>query len=319
MEERMKILQLVAEGRLTAEQADMLLDALENKESDKNDARVAWDKATDELKSLGSQMSSALMQGLTELRRGLEVNLNHFTFGDAVNASVEHEFPESIQSLHVTTTNARVRLERWTQPFVRVYVHSDVRVDEPHRAKEELQAALVARVLDDQATLELRTNTEGAKLGSARIDVYLPDTLANLTVKTRNGATFADHVNAREMILDTVNGQLRLDHTRCEVMRLTTQNGSVHLFNALGEQARELFATSRNGSIHINGLPDTGAVLGHAKTTTGAVHVTTPSLTTVYNPEDRHRECKFERLPSSEDEPTLNVYLETRIGKITVQ
>ncbi|WP_067624321.1 SHOCT-like domain-containing protein [Alicyclobacillus acidiphilus] len=319
MEERMKILQLVAEGKLTPEQADMLLDALDNKQSPKNDSKMAWDRATDELKSLGTQMSSALMQGLSELRRGLEVNLSNLTFGETVNASVEHEFPAGIDTLHVTTTNARVRLEHWTQPFVRVYVHADVRVEEPHRAKEELQAAVVTSAVDGQAILELRTNTERAKIGSSRIDVYLPDSMRTVTVKSRNGATFADHIEVQELSLDTVNGQLRLDHTKCVTMRLTTQNGSIHLFNALCDEARDLFATSRNGAIHVNGLPSSIPIQGTAKTINGNVQVVHPSLTVLYDRDDRKNHCTFERGQMGDEVNGLSVYLETKVGKITVQ
>lgn len=320
MEERRKILELIAEGKLTAEQADLLLEALENKGNEKVDGKAAWDRATAEMKTFGSQMSSAIAQGMSELRRGIEMNLSNMQFGDFIATSFEHEFPEHVRSLRVESVNGRIRVERWSQPNIRIYVQADVRMDEQVQAKDLLDRAVQTTVLGDEATVELLTRVEGARVNGARIDVYIPNSLDTITLKTRNGAIFIDHVEAIHTTLETMNGQIRAEHVKAKHVRMTTLNGGVNLVDVLTDETKELYVASRNGAISLRGIPTSAAIQGQAKTVNGMVQITNPSLSTTYESETRRNQCLFER--SSEDEDSsqeMTVYLETKNGKISVQ
>lgn len=320
MEERRKILELIAEGKLTAEQADLLLDALEQQGREKPDGKVAWDKATAEMKTFGSQMSSVIAQGMSDLRRGIETNLVNMQFGDFIATSFEQEFPEHIRSLHVESVNGKIRVERWTQPNIRMYVQADVRMDEQMQAKELLEKAVRTNVTGEQVAVELLSRVEGARVNGVRIDLYIPDSLQSLSLKTRNGAIFIDHVEAVHATMETVNGQIRADHVRAKHLRLMTQNGAINLVDVLSDDTDELYAESRNGAILLRGIPSKSAIQGQAKTVNGNVHIAHPSLTTTYETETRRNQCTFERSAVDTDiTQEISVYLETKNGKISVQ
>lgn len=321
MQERLRILELIAEGKITPEQGELLLGALESKSDKRADGKAAWDKASAELKSIGAQVSSALAQGMMELRRGIELNVTQMPFGDFVATSHETEFPADVQSLRIESTNGRVRIERWTQPYIRIYVQADIRVEEQSVAKELLAEAIHTHVSGTEAAMTLLPRIEGARLGGVRIDVYVPIGLETVSVKTRNGAIFADHIETGRLDLDTINGQIRAEHLRTKTLRAVTQNGGVQMLDVVGAMTTNIEAMSRNGAIVLRGIPDTTTVRGRAKTVNGTVQIVPSSFVTMYENEPRRNECTFERTEtaSSDEERLLSVYLETKNGKISVQ
>ncbi|GMA59893.1 DUF4097 family beta strand repeat-containing protein [Alicyclobacillus fastidiosus] len=320
MQERLKILELVAEGKLTAEQADLLLEALTDKSKGKADGKTAWDKAANDLKGIGSQLSSVIAQSMTELRRGLETNLSNLSFGDHIAASVEREFSADMKALRVETTNGRIRVERCSGPHIRMYVQADVRVDEQDKAKELLEQAIQVTETGQEVDLRFLQRVDGARVAGGRIDLYVPDHLQNLVVHTRNGDIFVHRATVQTLELDSTNGQIHVHHARAEVVRATSQNGLIQLHDALQTSTSELYAESKNGTIQLRGLPSDRALRGKALSSVGTVQVSHPELDVVYDSEHRPNSCTF-RLKEEPEETSsfISVYLETKSGKISVQ
>ncbi|GEO26883.1 hypothetical protein AAC03nite_26680 [Alicyclobacillus acidoterrestris] len=320
MQERLKILELVAEGKLTVEQADLLLDALQEKSKDKSESKASWDKATNDLKSIGSQLSSVIAQSMTELRRGLETNLANLSFGDHIATAVEREFATDIQALRVNASNGRVRVERWSAPYIRLYIQADVRADEQDKAKELLEQAMVISETEHQVDLRLLHRVDGARVGGIRIDVYVPETLDNITVETRNGDIFINRACATTINVESTNGQIHIHHGEADILRSTTQNGSIVLHDSLSVRTKEVYAESRNGSIQVRGIPGDTPVRGKAITAAGTIQISHPDLDVSDSSEHRRNSCSFRTKEMTDDvTPSVSVYLETKNGRINVQ
>ncbi|MFD1677712.1 DUF4097 family beta strand repeat-containing protein [Alicyclobacillus fodiniaquatilis] len=320
MHERRKILELVAQGKLTPEQAELLLEALQDNAPPKTDSKIAWDKATAELKTLGSQMSSVVAQSMSELRRGLETNLNNLSFREHIAASYEHEFAPTVQSLRIESQNGRIRVQQWTQPHIRIYVQADVRADEQNRAKDILTQAVQISDTDHDANIRFLDRWEGTRIHGGRIDVYMPEQIENLELETKNGSIFIDHTRADSIELDTLNGTIHIQAAHARTLRTKTQNGEIHLYDTIADFTQQLHAESKNGAIKLRGLPTFTAVHGQAKTSIGTVHVKHAGYTAYYEQEHRKNACTFK--PNDDtlfSEPVTSVYLETRNGNITVQ
>lgn len=320
MHERLKILELVAEGKLTAEQADLLLEALTDKTKGKSDAKATWDKAAGDLKGIGSQLSSVIAQSMTELRRGLETNLSNLSFGDHIAASVERAFSPDMKALRVETTTGRIRVERWSGPHIRMYVQADVRADEQDKARELLEQAIQVTELGQEVDLRFLHRVDGARVAGGRIDLYVPDHLQHLVIHSRNGDIFVHRAEVQTLELDTTNGQIHVHHAKAEVVRATSQNGSIQLHDAVQTSTNELYAESKNGTIQLRGLQSDRAVRGKALSGGGTVQVTHPDLDVVYDSEHRPNSCTF-RLKQEPEETSsfISVYLETKNGRISVQ
>ncbi|WAH38481.1 SHOCT-like domain-containing protein [Alicyclobacillus dauci] len=319
MQERLKILELLAEGKLTAEQADLLLEALEEKSQPKGDGKAAWDRAAAELKSFGAQLSSVLTQSVSEIRRGLETNLTNLSFGDTLAVTYEHEFANDVERIRIESANGRIRVEQWSQPYIRMYVQADVRTDEQDKAKEILEQAVQTTVIGNDASVRLLNRWDGAKIYGGRIDLYVPEGLDRLALHTKNGAIFIDHVNANNILLETINGQIHVHHVNAQSLRTTTQNGGIQLHHAIQANSQEIYAESKNGAIALRGLPSDVLLRGQAKSLMGIVQVSNPAYEVHYE-QDRKNICTFESDPQTESEASpISVYLESKNGKISVQ
>lgn len=320
MQERIKILDLVAQGKLSAEQADLLLDALESQTQPKVDGKAAWDRATAEIKSFGSQMSSVLAQSMTELRRGLETNLTNLSFGDHIAISLEREFAEETRSIRLDSVNGRIRVERWSRPYVRMYVQADVRAEDQDKAREVLEQAVQVTETDDQASIRVLNRWDGARVHGGRIDLYIPESLTELSLQTRNGAIFVDHATVDLLKLETLNGQIHLEHITAHELHASTQNGSIQLNDSIQDITQEVYAESKNGSVTVRGLPTTIPVRGQAKSLAGVVQVSHPAFIAQYENNHRKNACTFELKDALEEvDKNISVYLETKNGKISVQ
>lgn len=320
MEERKKILALVAEGKLTAEQADLLFDALADKSKSKTDGKMAWDKATAELKSIGSQMSNVLMQSFSELRRGLETNLPNLSFGDHVSTSSEHEFTGDIRTLLLESGNARIRVERWSQPTVRLYVQADVRAEEQEAARAILGSAVQTSEANDEVSIRFVNRSEGSRVFNGRIDLYVPDHVESVSIETRNGGIFVHHAALKSLRVETVNGKIHVEDASAHSINLTTQNGGIHLIHSISSVAKDIFAQTRNGAITVRGIDPEMPVYGQAKSTAGTVTIANPKYTAVYEDTSRKNACTFGTSESvAPGDDGVSVYLESRNGSINIQ
>lgn len=329
MDERQKILELVADGKLSPEQANLLLDALTQKSQTKVDGKVAWDKATAELKSIGSQMSNAFMQSLTELRRGVETNLSNISFGEHISTSLEEEFSEHIQSLFVESQNARIRVQRWSKPYARLYVQAEVRAEDQDAAHNALENAVSYTTADESASIRFVNRLEGTRIVGGRVDIYVPETFGQLAIETKNGGIFLHHVHVGALRVETVNGKIHIENVQSKTINLSTQNGGIHILSTIDAQTRDVIAQTRNGAIVVRGIDTATPLRGEAKSAAGQVQVSDVRYVVEYETDaGRKMACTFH--PNDAPEPNVeavadaaaepvSVYLESKNGSIYIQ
>lgn len=342
-EERTRILQLVQEGKLTVEQADVLISELERRSTrDPLFKRPlsGFDKPKlDDLKQIGTQVSTAVVQSLGEVRRQLEQQFESWNIGpggSTLSAGAELSLPETIRTLSVESRTGRIQVTSWNQPTVRIHVRGQVKTDSLNEAKHLLEAALQTQQTEDSYQLIVTPGQKDVVMG-ANIDIYVPRKFSKVLCKTRNGSVHADRVEADEVLLDSDNGNVWVHEVAVERLRLIVENGSIEVQNSIGPTCRTVYASTRNGRIMIDGIAKDIHCVGTAKTVTGKIQITGEGLSTEYEESTRPNHARFEQQPATSvdtDEPEANkletnalepnehdthIYCETRNGAIRVR
>ncbi|WP_082233390.1 DUF4097 family beta strand repeat-containing protein [Halobacillus massiliensis] len=272
-EERMKILKMIEEGTITAEEGAELLKAVETtKEMNKTSSNKKYgfkdfiDEAVEKIKNVDFDLS----------------------FGEAVE--FHHELkadPVDFHDLDISIANGSLHLEPWDKDFakadcrVKVYQTSD-----ETEAKEQF---LADSELDITSGI-LRLSNPSKKI-KIFVKLYLPKKRYDfIKLKLSNGAITSNHLEAAHFQLKTSNGSLRLKDAQGETCKLETGNGSITVAESAFDHCE---ADTINGSVKLDGQfgkSDVSAIAGgitvynygdraHTgffKTTTGQISVLLP-------------------------------------------
>lgn len=293
-EERMMILQMVAEQKITPAEAAELLKALEQK-----DEAPTLDDAPSASRS--SQQTSSLGAGLSSLLEDVVERVS-----SAVNSVVgnRHQFTRSFTGtfapgeipLEVTLGNGRVEVEAWDEPDYRVDVVVRVRATDEEEAKA--RAARVYTVTADEhrfilegsrcglwdeavnVTLKVpRDRTYAAKIRTGNGDVLVKDLeITEGKMKTSNGRMVCRGIQAEELTAKSGNGSVEIEGETGD-LEVETGNGSV-ILRPTGERAQVMRITTGNGSIKLftsRLSPETGIHLD-ASTGLGSMTISLPDL-----------------------------------------
>lgn len=324
MQDRQKILQLLQEGKITVEQADLLIAAIEDTSNVKATSAKGDKNPLDDLKNIGSQLSATIAQSLTELRRNVEQqwdNWSPFGGSPSVLASTEMNLPESIQNLFVETTNGEIQVVSWDEPYIRLYIRGRVKSESVLEGKRLLNQSL--QVSQTETNYELVV-IHGGKDGvnQASVDIYVPSSLKALTLHSQNGHLQLDAAHIQDLQAETVNGSISLSRVMAEKIRLVTHNGNVNVYSSITKEAHNVYVSARNGTIDMKGIDATIPFTGTAKTALGRVDISGEGWTVEYDDSLRKRSARFEQTPSYADpgmENTTRIFLETRHGGINVR
>lgn len=324
MQDRQKILELLQEGKISVEQADLLIAAIEERNTNRETGTKSEKNPLEDLKNIGTQLSSTIAQSLTELRRNVEQQWENWSpFGgpSSVLASTEMNLSESIQNLFVETTNGEIQVVAWDEPTIRLYIRGRVKAESVLEGKRLLSQSL--QVSQTETNYELVV-IHGGKDGvnEASVDIYVPATLKNLTLHSQNGHLQLDAAAVQDLQAETVNGSVSLSRVRAERIRLVTHNGQINVHSSVSKETRNVYVSARNGTIDLKGVDPTLAMTGTAKTSLGRVDVAAEGWTVEYDDSVRKRSARFEQNPSYAEpgmENTTRVFLETRHGGINVR
>ncbi|WP_067930912.1 SHOCT-like domain-containing protein [Alicyclobacillus kakegawensis] len=329
MNERRKILELVQEGKLTAEQGEQLLAALDEKLASPR-VRPIDLKSLSEWKQLrnqwGSQLSSLLGQSLAEARRNLEQEVRHlnrsFSFGfgqgPTLAVSTDVELPAAIQDLYIETKHGEIQVVSWEQSAIRIHVRGQVRASDLGEARQALEQALQAQQSEDSYLLTVVNDSKEGVVG-AHIEISVPAGMRKLSLTSKNGPLHADSVSADELQMRTENGGVRVLHCQVQRLRVETNNGSLDVHDSLRPMTRSVYARTDNGTIVIDGIPADTHASGIARSGLGKVEVTgaraqVAGLDAVEPA--RQAETRFEIGESASD--GARVYCESRSGSVRI-
>ena len=275
-EERKIILNLLAEGRITAGEAEQLLEALDETDlydlgdsgpvdqvdqvdqgdlGDRLDARadVIADDLSERLSKAVSEMAEAGQELPDRLARMLGSMFGSlgWSFGPAgVQAErvFEPEVPAdcAISAVDLATSNGSVKLTGWDRPGYKLVARAMVRgVDIKSEAERRLAAGLGLSLEGGVMRLECR---DDAIRNSLSVEAYLPQANTyDVKVSTRNGSATLKSLTAGTIDVRSANGRVALGDVTAASTTASARNGSVTASGDLGEADLE----TANGSVSV--------------------------------------------------------------------
>jgi len=335
-EERMMILQMVAEKKITPEEAAELLKALDQK-----DEGPVPDDAPSAARP--SQQTSSLGAGLGSLLEDVVERVS-----SAVTSVVgnRHQFSRSFTGtfapgeipLEITLGNGRVEIEAWDEPGYRADVVVRVRAADEEEAKARAARVYTATADEQGFTLEgsrwglwdevvnvtlkvPRDRRYAARIRTGNGDVLVKDLeISQGKMRTSNGRMVCQGIRADELTAKSSNGSVEIEGETGD-LDLETGNGSV-ILRPTGERAQIMRITTGNGSIKLftsRLSPETGIQLD-ASTGLGSLTVSLPDLIFERNetsPVNRHVVARTKQAGLGKS--LLMVTARTGMGSITVE
>ena len=351
-QERMTILRLLEEKKVTAEEAADLLRALEApaprprlhfgdmEEVGRRAERMV--RRGEEMARRGEQMAERVPEMVERLMGRMEFGgLPFFGPSFRFDESIEGELAEGALTarLHIDTSNGKVRLQATDEARrVRVVLHKTVRAATEGEARTRAAGLGSATVTGEEVTV---TGDGAGWFGGAyglSVDVFLPRAVAwGGSVRTSNGRIEAESLNLRDAKLESSNGRIQLasctaadlsartSNGRIEArrvsgrIRLETSNGSleVQVDPAEGENVLDLHTS--NGPIRIEGpLAGTGWRVD-ADTSGGHIHADLPGVEVAQNRSGWTRASAHGATPDYEAQARrIHCSARTHNGSITV-
>ncbi|MGJ7920229.1 DUF4097 family beta strand repeat-containing protein [Neobacillus sp. LXY-4] len=301
-EERKRILKMVEEGKISAEEALTLLNDLENLEQEKEKKQealvnelstvVQFEEGKKEEESYQYKFQSLkdkivdFVDSTFKKIKDFDLDLN---FGPAVEIS--HIFQQGeveLRNIDIDIANGSVQFIPWDQGDVRIECSAKI-----YRAgtQDEARASFLKDVLfkAELGTLRFAAPPKWMKVDAV---IYIPQVdydkvrvrmfngpiecenlkVKSLKVKTANGRISATGIEGIKMDAETANGKIKIENSSLKELEAETLNGAIQL---KGDYSR-LEIQSFNGNISCQ-LTGTQSEKVEAKTITGSIDLAIPA------------------------------------------
>ena len=255
-EEKMLILQMVADGQITPEQGVELLQALEpgkargpSGQFDGVDiggvVRRRVEEAAVRGEDVAESVASNIGRMISQIFAGGYMGGSEFKFTEEIRGM----FPEEGElQVHLSTSNGRIAVETWDEPGYLLTITKGIRGRDEDEARQALENCYEFR--QEGLTLEASTSDRagrGMRGLSVAFALKVPASRkTSVNLSSANGRITKDGVTANTCTLSTAN--CRKVVTRCEFdkARLSTANGRVEYDGRAGD----LDASTANGAIN---------------------------------------------------------------------
>jgi DUF4097 and DUF4098 domain-containing protein YvlB len=256
MEERKRILKMVEEGKLTAEEALVLLEQLEQEEKKANEmiTALSTDVQFAEAKQGGSSSvkSSSLKEKVLEfldvtVKKLKDFDLD-FNFGNAFE--IKHIFQQNnvhFRILDIHIANGSVKLIPWDDSHIRVECDAKVyRVDSAEEARQSFLQEVFFSV--ENGCFRFSVPKQQLKVHTV---IYLPQAVYdNGKIRLFNGEIRGEKLQIKKLRAKTANGTIMFEQLLGEEAELETVNGAVKMIKS---SVRELEVENINGPIDASG------------------------------------------------------------------
>ena len=294
------VLNLLAEKKITVEEAEQLLAALEGEtetvsEAQRTDAdSVSTEGFPERLSKVFTEMVDAGQELPGRLSRAMESLFGGFGWGYR-GVSVERCFKEDVCSLDIraidfATRNGSIKVAAWDKPGYHVVARARVvGADSEEEAERKLASAVRLITSDGKASIHC---DDKLIVDSLSIEAYFPkDRTYDILAKARNGSITLENDNGGSLDARSSNGRIALDSIRASRLTAATSNGAVTASGHLGDASIEsvngrvattldyesegqLTVRTSNGSIRITTLNRPGVAYEvNAETINGAIRV----------------------------------------------
>jgi DUF4097 and DUF4098 domain-containing protein YvlB len=295
-EQRKRILKMLEEGLITADEAEELLQVLEDKKAKESSSHFTYTNGEDfskkesfqkdytERKSTKHKIFDFLDETLQKIKK---IDLD-WSFGSSVEVSQIYQYEESeFSSFHIAIKNGKVHLQTWDEPSVRIECRAKVYTkNEEIDAKQLFAEKLIMNITNQQFYVEL-----GTKKIKAEMIIYIPNHLykkgeirlfngpiqlenlqcEKLKANTSNGKIVFKNVSGEEWDINGVNNQILLDNVVCDECEVETMNGAITLDGRFGKIESQLVSGSIDCHWHGDGE------FGYFKNTTGSIQIYVPA------------------------------------------
>lgn len=294
MNEKERILKLVEDGTLSAKEAIILLEKLEDSQSvslEKSTADHTFheEKAGAESKgsgteNLGAKLFSWLDSAVKKVK-DVDLDLN---FGQSIDVEHIFQFKDASPShLDIQLANGSLNVMPWDDGDIRAECHAKIyRTEDVEQARQQFLNQLDCGLEGDK--FFIRTEKKTMKVN---VTLYVPHIqydkikvklfngpirgeklmTKELAAKTTNGVVSFASLQAEKVGIETANGQIKLADHECGMIEVETINGLIDLRG----KSETIDAQSFNGNIAVQ-LSDEQCRSIYTKTTTGSVDVHIP-------------------------------------------
>ncbi|KKI88494.1 hypothetical protein WQ54_31265 [Bacillus sp. SA1-12] len=295
-EQKIRILKLVEQGKLSPDEALSLIEALDSDEQKKEKKITALSTdvidftnqnqaghTSEKQASLGAKLMDWVDTAVKKVKE-LDLDLN---FGKSID--IQHVFQlndSAIHSLDIQLPNGSVNLQPWNERGIRVECTAKMyRAENIEQAREAFLSEVECYVEgnrfilhSDKKTMKMSTIVYVPEQAYEQIKIKLfngPIRGENLRVntikaKTANGMLSFSALNGKKGEFETANGQIKLSSSRYEKLEVESITGLVQ-FNG---SADKVDAQSFNGNLQLT--LDHACEALYAKTTTGNIEVNVP-------------------------------------------
>ncbi|MGE5561437.1 MAG: DUF4097 family beta strand repeat-containing protein [Chloroflexota bacterium] len=278
-EERMAILQMVQEGKITAEDGVNLIKAVETAEQ--RELEAANPSLAAPAAEGGDQPTPVVTDGKGLIREGGVLNddvisrlaselLGLFGPGRRVEEDIEGEFAaDGPVTIEFSTTNGRIDIKPWDGPGFKLHLIKTVRAGSDKQAEE---AARDLAVIDNVPGLLSVRMREGFHFNTGlAIEALLPrDRVSDLRLRTSNGRVEVVDIDCATCNISTSNGRIVAEGVSARSANLKTSNGSITASGMTGS----VDAGSSNGSITLTLAGTEGDIKMH--TSNGSIRCYVP-------------------------------------------
>ncbi|MEH7225316.1 DUF4097 domain-containing protein [Bacillus sp. JJ1566] len=260
-EEQKRILKLVEEGKLTAEEAIILIEKLHSGEEAGDPAQqiktelstqVQFEQSQQQHQSSYENKGSAKHKFMdfidTALKKIKDLDLD-FNFGNAVE--VKHIFQHKdvyITKLDLDVSNGSITIIPWEERDVRVECEAKVyNIENQERARK----AFLEDVLFSIENGALRLSIQKKQM-KVHAKIYVPqENYESIKARMFNGPISGENLRVKEFRAKTANGAITIANFDTDSVEVETANGHI---NATQITSKDFEAETINGTVTATGL-----------------------------------------------------------------
>ncbi|PFP29998.1 DUF4097 domain-containing protein [Bacillus sp. AFS073361] len=259
-EEKVRILKMVEEGKLTVEEAVTLLDELEKAQKTMEQKQedivnelstvVNFEEAKKEdpfqakFQSTKVKIFDFVDSALKKIK-DFDFDLN---FGQSVEIShIFHHGDADLKEVDIDVANGSVKLAAWDQPDVRIECQAKVfRVENSDQARQNFLRDTIFSV--ENQKLSFMTQQKWMKADST---IFVPKAQYDrMRIRIFNGAVNGEDINVADLRVKTANGKINLGRVHGNKAEVETANGKIKIIGSLFD---DLEAETINGAIKLDG------------------------------------------------------------------
>lgn len=263
-EERLKILKMVEEGKLTVDEALFLIEELDKKEKtmEAKKSELITELSTTVLSeeekkgakkgdSTSYKFQSAMEKMVdfmdTAFKKIKDVDLD-LNFGQSIE--VNHIFQQSgvyLNQVDINLANGSVQVVPWDKDEVRVECEAKVyRVESQDEARRKLLEEAIFAV--EGQKLRFSVQQKWMKVNAA---IYVPEAdYENTRIRLFNGSIKGKGLTVKDLKAKTASGKIVFENLDCKKAETETANGQIQISRST---IYELEAETISGAIHAEG------------------------------------------------------------------